>query len=82
MGHFLVVIPPASTKADIASTLCAARLRVGLLGDIVKREIIALDCGMPEQQRQLCAALCREFDHVSLLTPTEFLDKIDKLSSE
>ena len=79
-GYSIVVIPPMSTKSDVASLICAARLRLGLMGDIAHREVIALDCGMPEHKRQQCLALCHELDHISLLTPEEFLSKIDKIS--
>ncbi|MDR0531452.1 MAG: hypothetical protein LBG83_05240 [Oscillospiraceae bacterium] len=81
-GHFVVVIPPMAPEAEVASLLCAARLRVGLLGDISRSVIIALDCGMPAQTRLQCEALCRELNHTMLLTPEEFLTTVTKISTD
>jgi len=75
-GRFVVIIPPQSTQADVAALLCAARLRVGLMGDLARSEVIALDGGMPERARLECEALCRELDHTALLRPEELLDKL------
>ncbi|MCL2300729.1 MAG: hypothetical protein FWC27_11370 [Firmicutes bacterium] len=75
-GRFVVVFPPQSGKADVAALLCAARLRVGLMGDLARSEVIALDGGMPEQARAACEALCRELDHTALLRPEELLAKL------
>ena len=71
VGRFVVVIPPGATEADVASLLCAARLRMGLMGDISRGDIIALDCGMKEHCRLQCEALCRELDHTKLLRPED-----------
>jgi hypothetical protein len=75
-GRFVVIIPPASSQADVAALLCAARLRVGLMGDLARSEVIALDCGMPEKTRGECEALCRELDHTALVRPAELAEKI------
>ena len=75
-GRFVVVIPPQSSQADTASLLCAARLRLGLLGDIARSEVLALDCGMPERTRLACEALCRELDHTALVRPEDLAEKI------
>jgi len=69
VGRFVVVIPPHACESEVATLLCAARLRVGLMGDIVRGDIVALDCGMSEQCRLQCAALCRELDHTTLVNP-------------
>jgi len=73
-GRFVVVIPAQATEADFAARLCAARLRVGLLG--VRGDIIALDCGMNEQSRLQCEALCQGLDHTKLLKPEELLHEL------
>jgi len=75
-GRFVVVIPPQSTKADVAALLCAARLRLGLMGDLARSEVIALDRGMPEHSREECEALCRELDHTALVRPEELMEKL------
>ena len=75
-GRFVVVIPPQPSQVDVASLLCAARLRLGLMGDIACCEVIALDCGMPRESRRQCEALCRELDHTQLLKPEELLEKL------
>ena len=75
-GRFVVVIPAQSSRADVASLLCAARLRVGLMGDLARSEVIALDCGMPETAREACEALCRELDHTALVRPEALAEKI------
>ena len=77
-GRYVVVIPPQSTQADVAALLCAARLRVGLMGDLVRSEVLALDCGMPERARRECEALCRELDHTALVRPEELAEKIQQ----
>ena len=81
-GHFVVVIPPMSTAGEVASLICAARLRMGLLGDIAQNEVVALDCGLSEGSRKQCDAMCRRLDHVSLQTPAEFLSAIEQISAE
>ena len=75
-GRFVVVIPPHSSQADVAALLCAARLRVGFMGDLARSEVIALDCGMPEKARGECEALCRELDHTALVRPEDLAEKI------
>jgi len=74
--RFVVVIPPQSSQADVAALLCAARLRVGLMGDLARSEVIALDSGMPEQVREECEALCRDLDHTALVRPEELIAKL------
>ena len=75
-GRFVVVIPSQSSQADVAALLCAARLRVGLMGDLARSEVIALDCGMPGKAREECESLCRELDHTALVRPEELAKKI------
>jgi len=74
-GRFIVVIPSQACDAEIAALLCAARLRMGLMGDIARGDVIALDCGMNEQCRLQCEALCRELDRTRLLKPEEFIEE-------
>jgi len=75
-GRFVVVIPPQASQADVAALLCAARLRVGLMGDLARSEVLALDCGMPKRTREECEALCRELDRTALVRPEELLSKL------
>lgn len=75
-GRFLVVIPAQAREADVAALLCAARLRLGLMGDLCRGEVIALDCGMDEPCRLRCEALCRELDHTTLLGPEQLVEHI------
>jgi len=70
-GRFVVVIPPETPEDDVAALLCAARLRVGLMGDLCRSEVVALDCGMDERGRLRCEALCREMDYTLLLKPEQ-----------
>ena len=74
--RFVVVIPPQSSRADVAALLCAARLRVGLMGDLARSEVIALDSGMRSQARLECEELCRELDHTALVRPEELMEKL------
>jgi hypothetical protein len=73
VGRFAVIIPPLAEDVDVANLLCAARLRVGLLGDVCRSEVILLDCGMSEHRRAQCETLCHALDRTSLLRPEEFL---------
>jgi len=75
-GRFVVIIPSQACDAEIAALLCAARLRMGLMGDIARGDIVALDCGMEEQCRLQCEALCRELDRTKLLKPEELLREL------
>ena len=75
-GRFVVVIPPQSSRADVAALLCAARLRLGLMGDLARSEVIALDRGMGSEARRECEALCRELDHTALVRPEELMEKL------
>ena len=75
-GRFIVVIPSRAGEADVASLLCAARLRLGLMGDIARSEVIALDCGMAGPVRGQCEALCRELDRTRLVRPEELLTEL------
>jgi len=75
-GRFVVIIPAQSAKADVAALLCAVRLRLGLMGDLARGEVIALDLGMPENARKDCEALCRELDHTALVRPEELMEKL------
>ncbi|MDR1464517.1 MAG: hypothetical protein LBJ11_04375 [Oscillospiraceae bacterium] len=75
-GRFVVVIPGDADQSEIASLVCAARLRMGILGDISRSEVIALDCGMSTEKRRQCEELCRELDHTYLCRPDDLLDRI------
>ncbi len=75
-GRFIVVLPPQTTPSNVSALLCAARLRMGLMGDLVRSEVIALDAGLPEQVRTECVDLCRELDHVALVKPEDLLEKL------
>ncbi|MDR2524682.1 MAG: hypothetical protein LBC83_00585 [Oscillospiraceae bacterium] len=77
-GRFIVVIPGGATGTDLASLVCAARMRLGLLGDIARSEVIALDCGLPEASRRQCEALCHEMDHVRICSPEELLEHLTR----
>ena len=72
-GRFVVVIPAHASEADFAAHLCAARLRAGLVGG---GEVIALDCGMGEQCRLQCEALCQGLERTKLLKPEELLHEL------
>jgi hypothetical protein len=76
-GRFVVVIPGGADEEDMASLLCAARMRLGLLGDVARSEVIALDCGLPAASRRQCEALCREMEQIRLCTPRELLDALN-----
>jgi len=76
-GRFIVVIPSCAGEANVASLLCAARLRLGLMGDIARSDVIALDCGMAGPVRGQCEALCRELDHTRLVRPEELLEQLE-----
>ena len=76
VGRFVVVIPPQACEPEVATLLCAARLRVGLMGDLVRGDIVALDCGMTGHCRVQCEALCRELDHTALVRPEDLAEKI------
>ena len=75
-GRFVVIIPPQSTQTDVAALLCAARLRLGLMGDLARSEVIALDGGLSERVRGECEDLCRGLDRTALVRPEELLDKL------
>ena len=75
-GRFLVVVPPQAREDEVATLLCAARLRVGLMGDVCRSEVIALDCGMSERCRLQCEGLCREMDHILLLKSEQLLEHL------
>ena len=75
-GRLVVVIPTHAREADIAARLCSARLRMGLLGGVAQGDIIALDCGMSENCRLQCEALCQGLDHTVLLRPEELLHEL------
>ena len=75
-GRFVLVLPARSSKADAAALLCAARLRVGLMGDLARSEVVVLDCGMEPPAREACEAMCRELDHTALLRPEELAEKL------
>ena len=75
-GRFVVVVPPQAREDEVASLLCAARLRVGLMGDVCCSDVIALDCGMGERCRLQCEGLCREMDHILLLKPEQLLEQL------
>jgi hypothetical protein len=72
-GRFVVVFPAGATEDDMAQLLCAARMRMGLLGDVVRSEAIALDCGLSVASRRQCEALCREMDRIRVCSPVELL---------
>ncbi|MDR1927574.1 MAG: hypothetical protein LBQ33_02925 [Oscillospiraceae bacterium] len=76
LGRFVVVIPPKASEEEVASLICAARLRVGLMGDISRSEVVAIDCGMTQRCRLQCEAMCRELDHTKVLAPEEFLKQL------
>ena len=75
-GRFIVAIPPGVREDDVATLLCAARLRMGLMGDLCRSSVIALDCGMSEHCRLQCESLCRELDHTLLLEPEQLLEHL------
>lgn len=72
-GKYIIVISADSDARNVASQLYAEKLRVGLLGD--KGCVIALDCGMDENERVVCAGMCNGSEDIYVCTP----DKLSEL---
>lgn len=71
IGKYVIVIPVNAELRDVAGSLCAANLRINLLGDTCRGRVIAVDCGMDESEKSICYDMCREESGMYICTPEE-----------
>ena len=75
-GKYIIVISADSDARNVASQLYAEKLRVGLLGD--KGCVIALDCGMDENERVVCTGMCNGSEGIYVCTPEKLSELLFK----
>ena len=69
--RYYVVIPASADLEDVAGLLYAAQLRLNLFGGCGKGRIVALDCGMAEEERTRCENLSRACVDLYVCKPEE-----------
>lgn len=74
----VVVIPADETNRDVATTVYAAKLRVGMLGSASTLRFAVLDLGMTELERIRCESLSRESADIAVCTAETLLTQLSK----
>ena len=63
---------------NCARRLYSAQLRFSLFSFPKPCRVFGIDCGVSEEERKTCLALCRQCSGVELLTPEELIEMITK----
>ena len=72
--RYYVVIPAHTGMEDVAGLLYAAQLRLSLFGGFGKGRVVALDCGMTEEERRACENLSRACADLYICKPEDFTE--------
>lgn len=65
---FLVL--PCRSEKNCAGQICSALLKLPLFAG-TNIQIVAVDCGLSEEEKQICLSVCREYGNVRLCSPSE-----------
>ena len=66
-----IVVPIGEHREEAETILRSAVLRLRWLGVGEPGEILCVDCGMDEETRRICEAVCRESPFVQILKAEE-----------
>ncbi len=70
-GKYVLLITAGANAEDIEGLLCAAKMRITLMGDCCRGRVIAVDCGLKTRERLLCEDLCRGCGDICLCYPED-----------
>ncbi|HBL40565.1 MAG TPA: hypothetical protein DDY98_02935 [Ruminococcaceae bacterium] len=74
--EFVIVFRRGDT--DCARQLYAAQMRFSFFSFPKPCRVLAVDCGISEEERRTCRALCRQCGGIALVTPEELTEIIKK----
>lgn len=63
---------------NCARRLYSAQLRLSFFCFPKPCRVLGVDCGLSEEERKVCLALCRQCSGVELLTPEELIEMLTK----
>ena len=78
---FAVILPLCGTDSA-AQRLYAQHLRLQLTGEDRQGNVIALDLGLSEQQREECVQFCRCTKNVYYCTPDKLAAMLEKIQKD
>ncbi len=78
-GKYAVLIAADEGSADVADRLCSEFMRLELLGELSNGCVVAIDCGMTNEERRRCEEFCRETKNVFVCCPDELEPLTEKL---
>lgn len=65
-----ILVLPCKNRRNCAGQICSALLKLPLFAGI-NTQIIAVDCGLSEEEKRMCLDICREYGNVRLCSPDE-----------
>lgn len=66
----VILVLPCRSEKNCTGQICSALLKLPLFSGIETR-IVAVDCGLNEDEKKLCLDICREYGNVRLCNPDE-----------
>lgn len=66
----MILVLPCRSEKNCAGHICSALLKLPLFAGIDTR-IVAVDCGLSEEEKEMCLKICREYGNVQLCSPSE-----------
>ena len=77
--RYALVIPLKRGSGEAAERIYAARMRAGLMGDARKCLVVAVDMGMPPNERRMIEELCDETEGLCYCKACELASLLGKL---
>lgn len=66
----ILLVLPCKSEKNCAGQICSALLKLPLFAGLNTR-IVAVDCGLSEEEKEMCLKVCREYGNVRLCNPNE-----------
>lgn len=70
----VLILPLTAEKDDVELVLRSTELRARLMGSKLCDEIIAVDCGMDEETREICKTTCEVLGSIRLCKKDELME--------
>ena len=67
----LIVVPVTGHDEEAEFVLRSAAQRVKWMGGKDEKRVLCVDCGMDEETRHICEAICREYRFMEIVQPEE-----------
>lgn len=71
----MLVIPQINKNFDAEFALRSVIAKVRHLGKCGINQVICIDNGLDEKTRRECELICKDYDYISVMTPSQFKEK-------